>query len=579
MSGRLLWALASLVWTGACGCALLPSRPETGSVLGGREQSQLAFAVGVWEESNDRFADAAEWFFRALEKDPDSRVLRSSRVENLIRAGEFQAAIADNRILLKKNPLDPNVNCTLGRLHAALGDTLAAESFYRAAARLNPADGKPSTQLGLLLLQQGKTREGIRFFQEALRIDPRDRAARRGLMRGYLDQRKFQWAEKILKQGLANEPDDLEWLILLGKLLAERGKSAESLACFQHAVRAYPEYPDGYRFLAKEFLLTKKWRPAAEILERLLALEPLDEEGRQELALAYLGEGKLDEARRMLDPALETGESSGLARYILGAIYWKKNLPHLAVREFRAALRLEAKRPELYRDLIDCLIQLEDYLEAGELAETAAEKFPGNLEIRLRLGRLRLLMQRPKEAAAVLAEVIRAEPWNGRAYLYLGKARLAQSETEGAIRAWKSALQADPGLAEAYNDLGYTFAERGYHLDQAVQWLQKAVALEPEKAAYRDSLGWAYFQQRKIPQALAELEKARALQEKQDASTADPVILEHLAEVHLKLGRFPEARTAWNQAQALGSKNSLLKRKFEQFPISEEHAHDTHPSP
>jgi tetratricopeptide (TPR) repeat protein len=94
----------------------------------------------------------------------------------------------------------------------------------------------------------------------------------------------------------------------------------------------------------------------------------------------------------------------------------------------------------------------------------------------------------------------------------------------------------------AMNDLGYLWAEDGLHLHRALAMLQKAVAAEPENMAYRDSLGWVYFQLRQYPEAVKELELAA------DVKEPDGVILDHLADAYHKSGQLDKARTLWERA-------------------------------
>ena len=66
----------------------------------------------------------------------------------------------------------------------------------------------------------------------------------------------------------------------------------------------------------------------------------------------------------------------------------------------------------------------------------------------------------------------------------------------------------DPKHAESYNYIGYMYAEKGTNLTEAIELIQQALALEPENGYFIDSLGWAYYQQGRYPEALRELKRA-----------------------------------------------------------------------
>lgn len=39
--------------------------------------------------------------------------------------------------------------------------------------------------------------------------------------------------------------------------------------------------------------------------------------------------------------------------------------------------------------------------------------------------------------------------------------------------------------------VGVIYAKTGHHIDEAIEVYKKALEIEPENGAYRDSLGWA----------------------------------------------------------------------------------------
>ena len=49
------------------------------------------------------------------------------------------------------------------------------------------------------------------------------------------------------------------------------------------------------------------------------------------------------------------------------------------------------------------------------------------------------------------------------------------------------------------------WVERSENLDEAGQFIRRALEMEPTNGAYIDSLGWLYFKQGKFDEALTEL--------------------------------------------------------------------------
>ncbi|MGY8768465.1 MAG: tetratricopeptide repeat protein [Pirellulales bacterium] len=96
------------------------------------------------------------------------------------------------------------------------------------------------------------------------------------------------------------------------------------------------------------------------------------------------------------------------------------------------------------------------------------------------------------------------------------------------------------------NDLGYLWVDQNKNLQRSLRMIGNAVKAEPENMAYRDSLGWAYYQLGDYQNSVTQIEKAIELSEEPDA-----VVLDHLANAYLKLDRKQDAIKTWGQAADL----------------------------
>ena len=101
----------------------------------------------------------------------------------------------------------------------------------------------------------------------------------------------------------------------------------------------------------------------------------------------------------------------------------------------------------------------------------------------------------------------------------------------------------DPGLN---NDLGYTWVERGEHLDRALEMIRTAVAAEPLNAAYLDSLGWAHYKRGEFDAARRYLSRAVRLLDGQD-----PILYDHLGDAECRLDDLQAAAGHWRKALAM----------------------------
>ena len=132
-----------------------------------------------------------------------------------------------------------------------------------------------------------------------------------------------------------------------------------------------------------------------------------------------------------------------------------------------------------------------------------------------------------------------------------------QAKFDDAVRAFERVIAIDPKHAEAYNYVGYMYAERGQNLDEAISLIGKALSLEPDNGYFIDSLGWAYYQQGKYPDALRELKRAV------DRAKEDPVIFEHLGDAYAKNGLEEDALAAWEKSLSLDPNADGVKQKVQ----------------
>ncbi len=106
----------------------------------------------------------------------------------------------------------------------------------------------------------------------------------------------------------------------------------------------------------------------------------------------------------------------------------------------------------------------------------------------------------------------------------------------------KKALQLYPDQPLVLNYLGYSWVDKGVHLDDGMDMIRRAVEQRPDDGYIVDSLGWAYFRTGNFEDAVKYLERAVML--KPD----DPTINDHLGDAFWRVGRTLEAHFQWSQA-------------------------------
>ena len=142
-------------------------------------------------------------------------------------------------------------------------------------------------------------------------------------------------------------------------------------------------------------------------------------------------------------------------------------------------------------------------------------------------------------------------------------ARAVAEEQSGrwdlAERDLETALKLSPDQAQVLNFLGYSWVDRGQHLAEALNMLEKARALSPYDGYIVDSVGWAYYRLGRYGDAAKTLENAVLL------VPGDSTINDHLGDAYWRVGRKLDAHFQWSHALAFGpeaAEKSKLEKKL-----------------
>jgi len=105
-----------------------------------------------------------------------------------------------------------------------------------------------------------------------------------------------------------------------------------------------------------------------------------------------------------------------------------------------------------------------------------------------------------------------------------------------------AALDLQPDQPDVLNYLGYSWVEKRLNLDQALAMIERAAAAEPENGYITDSLAWVLYRLGRYAEAVPHMERAVQLM------PTDPILNDHLGDIYWAVGRQVEARFQWRRA-------------------------------
>ncbi len=506
------------------------------------EKSDISTALGLLKQ--------------AVEKQPDdpNNAFALGRAYLLAGDEEKGAEYVGKAVKLAPTP-NPDWLITLGQTYRGLGKTDEAdESFSNAIAILQqqcekqPKNWMARFQLGQAYEKSGNDRLAAEAYAESVNIEPNNGNIRYKLATVYTGLHQHEKAREQLEEAIKLEPVRPESLLLLGEVYQTLTKRDEAAPMFEEAIHMLRKEKDE---------------------------KPQDSSTWAALGEAYGRAEEHDEAIAALRKAIElAGDTPDFRLHILLA----RSLSgtgqiEAANQEYRkAAARLEEaieKNPEdadTYLRLGLVYQSLYDYSKAAEALSKGIELAGGNAsytshvalaDVLSKSGKSEQARAQYETAYSILSQRIKDHPEDVFAYYMLGNVCDRLDKVEECEQNYRKATELDPYFASAYNNLGYTLIERGVRIEEAMKLVEKALELEPDSGAFVDSLGWGYFKQGKLDEALTELLRALNLE------NTDPTIYDHIGDVYKAKDMINKAIEYWQKALDMNPHDTKVREKIE----------------
>ncbi|HEY2986144.1 MAG TPA: XrtA/PEP-CTERM system TPR-repeat protein PrsT [Candidatus Binatia bacterium] len=528
---------------------------------------------------------AAAYMAKAVEQKPEAADLRVGLARTLAKKGERSQAIEELQSAIQLDPGMVNAQAMLIQNLLRTGQLDRALAAVEALEKKQPQNPITFNLKGAVYLTRNDIAAARRNFEQALALKPDYIEAAMNLAQLDLLEKNPDAARRRLQGVLDKDKNNVQAMIALAGVAAAARQDAEYVSWLERAAKADPSAVRPRLLLTNYYLKKNDLRKALEMAAAAQSADPKNPQALDLLGTVQLASGEKENAVSTFGRLVRVATRSPVAHYKLATAQAAAESTSAARSSLNRALAL---RPD-YWDAEMLLVSLE--LNAGRHAEAlkiarqmqkqrpdsasgfmlqgdalmaqkqygpALDAYQKALAIN-RTGLLAVKVHqalsasgRAQEADRRLIAWLKDQPADVGVRTYLAQTYIKGGHNKQAIEQYELVLQMDPKNARALNDLAWLYQQEKD--PRSLATAEQAYQLSPENAEIMDTLGWILVERGETSRAAELLKKAV---EKAPASTS---IRYHWAAALAKSGDVTRAR------QELGD----LLTKNKKFPQRQE---------
>ncbi len=495
------------------------------------------------------------------------------------RQKDFPAAQAQFEQALKLDPKFSDAYSALANVCLAFKDQTQADQAFKSAAELAPPRSGKTLQYAQFKISTGHPDAGRQLLEDLVKQVPDYLPG--WLALAQLDAAGQNYADAATKLGnvLSRDPRNFDGLLFKGRLNLLQGQADQAILEFRRMAEVYPAVPAVRYQLALAYLSTNQTDQAILCLNQAVSLDPQFVDAILLLSQIQIQRGHVDFAMASLNRLLQQQPGQVTARLLLANAYrvqgdWGKTIQvlqdleadnpknkelHLllgtamvqqkrtaeARTELNLALQIDPSFFPALEQLVNLDLSEKRFAPALQRIQSASEKNPNQVEMRLLTAKVLLAEGNNDQAEASLLQTIAMAPESQTAYLMLaqiyhdsGKNVQALAKLDAAINkdpgditalmltaviyneekdyknaaaTYEKLLQVNPRFSPALNNLAYLYSESfDNRLDRAYELAQTARDLAPYDPSMADTLGWISFKRGSYTLALSLLQESAA---------------------------------------------------------------------
>ncbi len=467
-----------------------------------------------------------------LEKHPDELEVKLARANAALMLGDLETTERLCKEILKGNRNQSQALFIKARVRMKRGDATGAESILYGLVASHPNWADAHFAYAQAASAIGKKELAREAMRTVTKINPDHALARRYLAKSLMEDGFYKQALIETQDYYRSHPDDP----IAVSLLVESAKRTDQPELARKTLeKVFTDdlsepvmlmaIADGYKLLTDRYKLLADRAKAQQALQKAAGCKADTAEGLFAIARAMVQVGRTPEAEKILLDELARDPEQPRVCFELGQFYLDTGRRMQAIKQFRAALRIDS-RNTVYRlalaramfgigDLEQCMnvleqvdksnveanlfrLQVELLLGKSVSTEQMLQQVQGTKRAGLPLAMIYLNNGRMEQCVEVCLAGLKKAPHDHGMRIVLGQAYLAQGQENKCLKEWSEVLEATPKQLPTYLRIARVLSGK---LDP--EQVKKTLTLIPN--AREDmidlSIGWLFFRLRNFDAA------------------------------------------------------------------------------
>jgi tetratricopeptide (TPR) repeat protein len=441
----------------------------------------------------------------------------------------------------------------------------SAIEVYETLVKQKPGDINYYFMLVESYMQNNDNEAALKVFDKIEKRFGVDADIVKEKQRIYIKMGKLDKAAEELEKLIASDPS-LENYGLLVELYQINNEEDKAYEVIQRMKKIDADDPRIALSLAQHYRVKGEKEKSYAELKKAMASKKLPAETKYKIMLSYLplmnvDEGMKAQAKELSKIFVDTEEDDPMAHAIYADILIQDKNYNEARIHLRASLKKDTKTFATWQQLMNCDLQLADWVELDKTSNQAMELFPTQPVVFLYNGiansQLKSYETAIKSLMAGSKMVVLGDPLLLDFYSSLGDNYYNVKNYPESDKYYEKVLKLDPKNSSVLNNWAYYLSLRKENLDKAAEMAKKVTELNPHVATYEDTYAWVLYAQGKYAEAKTILESAL-----QNGGDKNGAILEHYGDVLFKLNNPQKALEYWQKAEQAGDASELIKQKI-----------------